>query len=397
MTDIPIIMTAAGAIPRDIEDIRQSNYDEIAAINPDLAAYLPASPQNAFSDTSVVPQSDCDRKLVDLVNSITPYGANEAILNQWGYLFGIERGLPTRPAVFVVFTGTVGYMVSKDFIISDGIHQYQAAYGGVVNSSGFCMIYCIATTSGTWAIPENTVNQLVSSVYSPVVLVCNNPVDGTNGTSEEMLSAFRSRCITALQRTSKGVVAYAKDLLYRVVGEQRLVSVKQLNWGVKVIVAGGDPYEIAYAIFNSGLDVSRLIGSATDENRNIIVSLNNYPDIYTVLFVNPPAQSVEIRATWNTNDANFVSDAAISAFVKTAISDYINALPIGYKINVMELQRTFEDAVATVINRQFLSKIIFVVLIDGVIQLPDGGGELISGDFESYFITDESKILVSRG
>ena len=63
----------------------------------------------------------------------------------------------------------------------------------------------------------------------------------------------------------------------------------------------------------------------------------------------------------------------------------------------MELQRTFEDAVATVINRQFLSKINFVVLIDDAIQLPDGGGELISGDFEGYFITDESKILVSRG
>jgi len=397
MPDIPINMTVAGAIPRDAEEIRQSNYDGIAEINPDLAAFLPGSPQNAFSDTSVIPQSDCERMFVDLINSITPYAANEAILNQWGYLFGIERGLPTRPAVFVRFTGTVGFVISKDFIVSDGTHQYQAAHGGIVNATGFVMIYCIATVDGSWAIPENTVIQIVSSVYSPVVLACTNPIDGTAGTGEEILSAFRARNVTALQRTSTGITAYAKNLLYRVVGSQRLVSVKQSNFAVKVIAGSGDPYEIADAIFKSGLDVSRLLGSSIDENRNIVVSIDNYPDVYNVLFINPPAQTAEITATWNTNNPNFVSDAAISAFVKTAINEYINSLPIGYKINVMELQRVFEDAVSTVIDRQFLSKIDFVVKIDGIVQLPDGGGELISGDFEGYFITDESKIIVQRG
>lgn len=396
MPDIPIIMTAAGAVPRPVEDLRQSVMDGVAEVNPELALYLPGSPQNGICDTSVYALSDCDRKYVDNVNSITPYAANETILNHWGYLFGIIRGQPKRPAVFVRFTGTVGFVINKDFIVSDGIHQYQAASGGVINSEGYCMVYCVADTDGYWAIPENTVKQIVSSVYSPVVLTCNNPVDGTTGTGEELLAAFRARCVIALQRTSTGTIAYAKDLLTRVC-DARLVSVKQSNFAVKVIAGGGDPYEIAYAIFKSGLDVSRLLGSTTDENRNIAATINNYPDFYSVLFVNPPAQTVEIVVTWNTNNANFVSDSAVSALAKTAINEYINSLPVTSQINIIKMQCIFKEAVKLVIDDSFLSRLNFVVKIDGNIQQPDGGGELISGDFEGYFITDESKIIVSRG
>jgi hypothetical protein len=58
------------------------------------------------------------------------------------------------------------------------------------------------------------------------------------------------------------MTTYLKTLLGNVSGVQtRLISVRQVTGGWEVIVGGGDPYQVANAIFRSLFDISTLVGS----------------------------------------------------------------------------------------------------------------------------------------
>ena len=398
MAELPNIMTAAGLLPLTPAQIRQKVIDNIAIASPDLAVTLPASPLNAMLDTAVYSLVECNRDYVECVNSITPYAMNEYILNQWSFLMGITRNQFYRSSVYVEFTGTVGYVIGKGFLVSDGIHQFEVSNGGIIQTIGKIVLYCICTNDDSFAIPANTVNQIVTSVYSPIVLTCNNLTDGFIGQGQESSSSFRARCFSSLQRTSTGTVDYAKDLLRRVAGvDPRLVSIKSNGGATKVICGGGDKFEVSDAIFKSGLDISRLIGSNLDTGRNITASIDNYPDIYRIIFVNPPAQKTAIHVVWNTLNTNFISDLSVAELSSIAITDYINALPVAYKINTLELARVFEESIAAVINRQFISKVEFFVSIDDVYHPADMGSHMVSGDSEGYFYTTKDLITLSRG
>ena len=58
---------------------------------------------------------------------------------------------------------------------------------------------------------------------------------------------------------STGTTQLLKTLLGQVPGvQQRLVSTRKKSTGWEVIVGGGDPYLVAYAIYDSGLNIQTL-------------------------------------------------------------------------------------------------------------------------------------------
>ena len=262
---IPTVMTKDGLAPIPPLTLLSTLLAAVASVRPGYTA-LPASLIEDVSSTDVGALTGMDQMRVDLINSLTPFGANEFILNQLGAgVYGVFRGGPTNTSVFLVFSGTVGFVISRGFTVSDGNHQYTVQDGGIIGSGGSSPpLFAVATQAGTWAVPANSVTILITSVPSTITCAVTNPSTGNAGQADqESIESYRSRVLQAGLAASQGMARYLKTLVQNVSGvEARLVSViQQPGGGWSVIVGGGDPNEVAYAIYTALFDISTLVGS----------------------------------------------------------------------------------------------------------------------------------------
>ena len=462
-------ITTAGAIPASPTDLLNAEIAAATALAPGLTANLPGSLVEDMASTAAGAVVVQDQAYVDLVNSISPATANPSILYQLGQVYGVEQGQGSNTSVYVIFTGLAGFVIPVGFTVSDGTYQYTVQDGGIIATSGQTSpLYCLATVQGSWAIPAGTVTQIITSVPAGFTLTVTNPDDGLPGLTAQTIASYQAQVMQAGMVTAQGVPTFIKAQLQKVLGVQaRLISIRLIatnQW--EIICGGGDPYQVANAIFNSVPDISNLVGSTlavtaittanpgvvtTDLNhgyatgqvitiagvtptwfngnytitvvtektfslgvttvghsytsggivtpnlRNITVSVDDYPDVYNIIFVNPPSQTVDITITWNTISTNLISPTAVAQLTIPAIVDYINSIPVGQPINTYELQDAFQNAVAPIIPPSQVSKIDYVVAINGIDTAPTSGTLLIYGDPESYFSTNDSLVSVVQG
>jgi len=462
-------ITTAGAIPALPTDLLNAEIAAATALAPGLTADLPGSLVEDMASTAAGAVVVQDQAFVDLVNSISPSTANPSILYQLGQVYGVEQGQGSNTSVYVVFSGLAGFVIPIGFTVSDGTYQYTVQDGGIIGTSGQSpALYCLATVAGSWAIPAGTVTQIVTSVPSGYTLTCTNPSAGLPGLAAQSISDYQAQVMQAGMVTAQGVPTFIKAQLSQVSGVQpRLISVRNVatnQW--EIICGGGDPYQVANAIFNSVPDISNLVGSTllvsgisstnpavvttnlnhgystgqtvtisgvtptgfngtstatvlsentfsiplnatsltysyggvvTPNLRNITVSINDYPDTYSIIFVNPPSQTVNVTITWNTISTNLISPTSVATLAAPAIATYINSIPVGQPINTFELQEAFQVAVSSILPVSQISKINYSVDINGVPTAPVSGELLIYGDPESYFSTNTSLITITQG
>jgi Ubiquitin-activating enzyme E1 FCCH domain len=287
MAQLPIIMGPQGPIPTSPATLRQQLITLVTSTNPGYTANLPAALIEDISSTDVGALVISNQFMVDLINSITPYGANQFILNQLGIeIYGIQPESATNTAVDVIFFGTPGFIIIPGFVIGDQIYQYICSDGGVINTNGQSLpIHAISTTVGTWAVPAGSVNTIITSVPLNVPLSVINPTDGIPSIGTEDVSSFRSRTLTAGLAASTGMDRYLKTLLWNIPGVvQRLVSVRQnLDTGRWVVLCGGgDPYQVAWCIYYALFDIQTLertpiqIFNMTNTNPILVTTVANH-------------------------------------------------------------------------------------------------------------------------
>jgi len=271
MTDLPIVMSPAGPIPTPPATIRSAIDAAVSSTNPDYTSNLPGSLVEDVLSTDVYACVESDQFFVDLVNSVTPFGANPFLLSLLGNIYGIKKGQATNTSVYVKFTAldasdnttpVPGIVIGKGFIVSDGTYQYYCPDGGITGSDGTtAALYAVSTMPGSWGVPIGTVTNLISATPSPSInLYVSNPEVGLPAASAESLTGFRSRVLTAGLAASTGMARYLRTLLSNIVGVQsRLISSRQnQDYTWTIIVGGGDPYEVAYAIWESLFDTASI-------------------------------------------------------------------------------------------------------------------------------------------
>lgn len=476
MSTFPVVVTTAGAQPTPPAVIRASIVTTVTETNPGYTANLPGSLIEDALSTEIAGVAECDSARVETINSLTPYGANDFLLSELGQIYigpGSAPGVPTNTSVYVRFQSDPGLVIPVGFTVGDGTYQYVVQDGGIVQSDGFTeLLFTIATVAGSWAVPTNTVDQLVTQAPPNVTnLTVTNPVAGVPGAAvAETSEQYRARVLQAGQAVCTGLPTTLKTALGQVSGvQQRLISVRQQTDGWEIIVGGGDVYAVAQAIYDSGVNIAGLVGSTlsvtditqaadgvvtTDINhgyadgqacvingivgmtplngvslvatvinekkfsiavntsimpgyvsgggvtpnlRNVSPSISDPPDIYTIPFVLPPEQTVTIAITWNTTDADFVSQASVAQLSAPAIVAYVNAITVGAPMSLVLLDSAFVAAVSTVLDASTISQLDFAVSINGVATEPLTGSQLIFGDPESYFSVTVAEISVEQG
>lgn len=472
---IPNTLTAAGRVNTPPATLNAEVIVQATALSPGLRV-LPAGLIEDLSSTATGTLVLIDQAVTETEDSLTPYGANPYLLTELGQIYlgqGSTAAPASNTAVYVVFSGTVGFVIAPGFVVSDGTYQYTvAAPGGVVETGGATQpIFAQAVLPGSWAVPAATVVNLVTSVPVGVSLTVTNPLAGTPGGPAQTEGQYRVQVLQAGLVVSTGMTAYLRTLLQAVPGVQaNLISIRTPTAGQWEIIVGGtgDPYAIGLAILQAVPDVSTLVGSTlavtgitaasngvvttnlnhgygtgqavtiagvnpsgynqiyasitvltettfqtnvntsgygayvsggvcTPNFRNTSVTIDQYPDSYTVPIVLPPSQTVTISVTWNTSSLNFVAPTGVAQLAQLPIAAYINALPVGAPINLLELDTTFIAAVASLIPQNLLTVLVWSVAINGITTAPVGGTVTIFGDPESYFSTTASSITVVQG
>lgn len=471
MSVLPIVMTTAGYTPLTPQAANAALINAVSAVVPGYTANLPGSLIEDVSSTDTYAILECDSAFGELINSVTPFGANAFLLNQLGQVYGVPLGAASNTSVNVVFTGPPGFVIVQGFIVSDGSYQYVISTGGIVGTGGTSIpLTAVATQNGTWAVPSGTVTQLVTSVPSTVSLTVTNPNAGTPSQSTQDETSYRTQVLQAGLAASQGMGRYLKTLLYNVPGvSQQQVGVQQNSNGTwSVICGGGDNYAMAYAIWQSLFDINSLAGAtlqvtsftvaangivttnlnhgyATGQSvtvsgsspanynatypsitvltettfevnistalypayigggvctpvlRNVMVNISDYPDTYSIPFINPPQQVVAMTVTWNTIATNYINPATISQLASPALVSYINSITVGQPINVDVMTTAFQNAVAPVLAPAFLTRLIFAVSINGVGVSPSAGTAAIFGDPSSYFYAVASGMTIIQG
>ena len=265
---IPVVMTENGAIPTPPSTLNAELIALAVASNPGLTTNLPGTLIEDIASTDTGALVLIDQARVETINSLTPYGANLFILNQLGNVYGVTPGVPANTSVYVVFSSvTAGYVIPKGVIVSDGTYQYTTQEASVIEGGGSSSsVYCVATVSGSWAVPANTIVNIVSSVPSGVSLTVTNPTTGIPSTSEQTPEDYRNQVLGAGLIAASGMVQAIKTYLQNVPGVvHSLISIRQneyyspSKW--EVIVGGGDPTAVANAIWSSCGDPNTLCGS----------------------------------------------------------------------------------------------------------------------------------------
>ena len=261
-TNIPLAMTTAGPQPTPLSTLNATIISVAQGLAPGLTV-LPAGLIEDMSSTATGATYLLDQARVDCVNSVTPYAANASTLAQQGAMLGLPQGGAQNGSVYVTFGSTAGLYIPVGFVVSDGTNQYTVQDGGAVATGGFTSpLYCVAQSSGDFPIPAGSVTTPITTI-SGYTITCTNALAGTPGTGQsETVSAYRSRVIQALGFAVQGTASAMVSAVQAVAGvSPRLVAVQQISGGWEVIVGGGDPYQVAGAIYSEAVALSNILGS----------------------------------------------------------------------------------------------------------------------------------------
>lgn len=293
----PIVLTNAGVTPQSPAALRQQlvnlvtygtdpNGNQVMTPLPGYTAALPGSLIEDMASTATGALILCDQARVELINSLTPYGANAFLMAQLGTLFGLQFGTTTNVSVNVVFTGTVGFFIQAGFVVGDGTNTYILQQAGVIQSSGSsASLLAVSPNTGSWPVPAGTVTQIVSSVPSSITLSVTNALEGSGGDTQETEQAYRLRVQQASIVGCKGTPAMLKTLLEAVPGvspQQVAVLSQGSDWEVICGGSSPDPYAIAAAIYQGVCNIGTLVGSTmsitaiTKANPGVVTTLLNH-------------------------------------------------------------------------------------------------------------------------
>jgi hypothetical protein len=424
-------MTSQGLQPAAPADLRAQLVALVAASNPDYTANLPGSLIEDIASTDTYALIVSDSFLVDLVNSVTPYGANAFILNQLAALYGVDPQPLTNTAVYVVFNGPPGYSIAEGFTVSDGTYQYICQDGGICGADGQSLpLYALATVGGAWPVGPNTVVQMITSVPEGVSLSCTNPVAGIPSTSGEPISVYRERCFTAGLAASTGMGRYLKTLLANVPGVQnRLIAVQPAELAqsnappaFNIIVGGGDPYQVAYAIWNAEFFTPGLAGAdiivsnisndnpvvvTTEHNHNLASGdvemitgsvgmglVNNTPYSITVLSAKTFSIPLDGSGLGRYQYGGVVAPNPINNLV--TITDYPDTYAIPYVIPPQELVNitlTWETSSPNYVSETAMAQAAIPSLVDYINNLPAGTTPINLNVLNSVFLDAVADIL----
>jgi len=191
--------------------------------------------------------------------------------------------------------------------------------------------------------------------------------------------------VVGITQANPGVITldknhnYENGQVFQVNGALGMLPINGINLTATVV----NEKQLSTGVNTSGFPAWTSGGAVTPNFRNQTPNIIDFPDVYTVPFITPPAQTLTLTASWNTTETNFVASASVAQLAAPALAGYVNSIYAGQPFNILEAEQTFLAAIAGLLLPSQISVLTFTVEINGVVTAPQAGTNLIFGDPES--------------
>lgn len=406
------LLDGSGYQPSTAEELKNELIADLEKYNADFLNY-PQSFQGALLDQATVFLMYLELLISDLFNQFSYSQAQGTLLDLLGDDRGIRRKGVYKSEVTLRFTGTKGYVIPKGLAVtmsndpSSGDKPVFYTYEETLINTTTGVVDVLAYSDAT-SIPQVAIGELDKIVDNIPSLSVENIDTPTEPREQESESEYRLRVQQRLRNPKAGSIGAVLGEISNIEGvDTRLVGWRkgELSSGGKtyktfeIVVGGGDPVDIAYAIFRYGGINSFLYQSnpsGGESARTISQDIKVYNQTDTYKFTRPKKLSLAIKVKVPLRDVES-DNASIQALTKDSMADYINSVPVGVLINIASLTEAFmtgfKKAKGTALNING-KQIDFEITANSSPLTVDGNG-YFPIQFDEYLVLDSYDVEIN--
>lgn len=285
-------------------------------------------------------------QLQTFFNGYAPSYGDDFIFELRASEVGLRRKSSYGSSVDVKFTAPPFTTIPEDTpITGEGLPTYLTLKTIIVGQTGevITTAYCDDPI-----IPDIGIGQLNQLGISLRDVTVENVSTPTKPQDDESFEEFVKRCQLQWASAKGGSVSYLLSALRAIDGVvQRAVKIQvNTNGSYEVLIDGGDPLDIAWAMFECGgilpnVFVSNPSLSQTNRTitQNIILNTQSIP----LKFTRPLKVDIRIKASLPLKGIT-LNNFGVTQATQEAMVNFINSTEIGEAVNQIALQNAFMNA-----------------------------------------------------
>lgn len=348
------IIDGKGYQPSTPEDLKDQFIKDLQSGNQDFFTYSQTL-QGALLNEATTFLMYPETLTAQLLNSFSYAQANPIMLDLLGADRGIRRKGAYKAEVTLRFTGKAGMVIPQDLEVkgtADDSPVFMVFKETLIESTTGVvdvLAYTDATSFGNINIGDLT--KIVDNIPNLTVTNIDTP---TAPVEAESYESYRSRVLQRMRNPKVGSIGSLLSEILNIEGvDTRLVGWRkgELSSGGKtyktyeLIVGGGDPVKIAYAIYeyggiNSYLYLSDPSGGEAQRTVSQDITVFNNTDTYK--FTRPKKLVLDISVEVALKNVE-TSNNSLQALTQESMTNYINNIPVGEVINIASLTEAFME------------------------------------------------------
>lgn len=202
--------------------------------------------------------------------------------------------------------------------------------------------------------------------------------------------------VTGITNANPGVVTtdlthgFSTGQVINIAGVVGMTGINNTALTIKVI----DANSFSIGINTTSVGSWQSGGVVTPNLRNVSVTINDWPNSYTVRYVQPLQQLIGVTFGWQTQSISYLSDTLLLALVQNNIIKYVNSIYAGQPLNINKLKDIFLQSINDTVDMTLITALTVSVVVNGVLTPVNANTNIISGDKFSYWYIPETGVSV---
>lgn len=338
------LFSNGGYQPNTPEEIRQNIQELFTQKVPNFTS-RPADLQSNIIDAFATGLIYAEQQLSILFNAYSPSFAPDFLFELRAAEQGLRRKGAFKSSVDIQFKGSPYSIIPANTgVTGTDLPTYTILEDVMIPSTGSILVtaYCNDTTIPT--IGVGALNTITTNLKG---ITASNISTPTEPKEQESMDTFRKRVQAIWRNPRGGSYEYLLNQIQAIEGvDSRAVRLNVNGNSVELVVAGGEPSDIAFTMMRAGgitpiPFVSNPSQSQTSRTVTQNLILNNQPIPYK--FTRPLNVQIGIKVNLPLTNITATNNA-VEAVTQMAMEDYINNLKVGTPVNITSLTQVFIKA-----------------------------------------------------
>lgn len=338
------LFSNGGYQPNTPEEIRQNLQELFAQKVPNFTS-RPADLQSNIIDAFSAGLIYVEQQISTLFNAYSPSFAPDFLFELRGAEQGLRRKGAFKSSADIKFSGSAYSIIPANTgVTGTDLPTYTILEDVMIPSTGSILVtaYCNDTTIPTIGVGAlNTITTNLKGITASNVSTPTEPQD------QESMDAFRKRVQAIWRNPRGGSYEYLINQIQAIDGvDSRAVRLNVSGNGAELVVAGGEPSDIAFTMMTAGgITPLPFVSNPSQSQTNRTITQNLILNNQTIPYKFTRPLNVQIAIKVNLPLTNITAtNNAVEAVTQSAMEDYINNLKVGTPVNITSLTQVFIKA-----------------------------------------------------